>query len=339
MHLNFTTLFNTGYLAKGMALYNSLVKNCPQFHLYIFAFDDISYKILVEKNLVNATIIALHEFETDALLQVKKERSVAEYCWTCTPFTVKYCIENFNLHHCTYLDADTFFYSDPTLLITQMGNDAVLITPHNYHSYYETSTTSGIYCVQFTTFKNNSQGMQVLNWWAQACLKWCYARYEDGKMGDQKYLDSWPYMFDDVHICRNTGAGLAPWNTLNYNFKKENNSFTVDETLLVFYHFHDLKYLSDNSWYLGGYEIPEIIVEEIYKPYMRMLLEIDKNLKLQYNGVDTLNAVAIEKEDALNLKYKLGMYVLDLKRSFPQFISALFFSGRRKHYKHNYIKL
>src|SRR5471030_2444387 len=145
MALNFTTLFNINYLAKGIALYNSLLKNCSGFHLYIFAFDDITYKILTERNLLNATIIPLNDFEDNLLLVVKQHRSVAEYCWTCTPFGIKYCIEQFKLDHCTYIDADTFFYNDPTVLIGEMGDNSVLITPHNYHKLYDQSAASGIY--------------------------------------------------------------------------------------------------------------------------------------------------------------------------------------------------
>jgi hypothetical protein len=337
--LNFCTLFNTSYLAKGIALYNSLVKTCPEFHLYIFAFDDTTYKVLTDKNYPHATIISLHDFENEALLEVKKERSVAEYCWTCTPFTIKFCIETYNLDHCTYLDADTFFYNDPTLLIKEMGENSVLITPHNYHSRYDQSAASGIYCVQFTCFKNNNEGLKVLNWWAQACLKWCYARYEDGKMGDQKYLDSWPYMFEGLHICRDAGAGLAPWNVLNYIFQKNDDLIILNNGPLFFYHFHDLKYLSDNSWYLGGYEIPTDILENIYKPYLKALMATNEDLKTRYNGIDSLNTLDIKNIGSLNLKFKVGIYVLDLKKSFKQFVSDLFFINRKKYYNDNYIHI
>jgi hypothetical protein len=339
MKLNFCTLFNINYFAKGVALHGSLLKNCPDFNLYIFAFDDISYEILNEKNLPNTTIVSLKQFENESLLSVKKERNVAEYCWTCTPFTIKYCIENFNLDNCTYIDADTFFYEDPSILIKEMGDNSVLITPHNYHPKYDQRAVSGIYCVQFTTFKNNNAGTKVLNWWAQACLKWCYARYEDGKMGDQMYLDSWPYMFDGVHICRNIGGGLAPWNILNYSIKPENSRITVNGTPLIFYHFHDLKYLSDDTWFLGGYDIDVLVRDNIYKPYINALLEIDKSVKAQSNGADTLNTVNTKDLNALNLKFKFGTYFLDIKKSFNQFSKDLFFADRRRHYKSNYIKI
>jgi hypothetical protein len=46
--LNFCTLFDKNYLSRGIALYNSLAENCGEFHLYIFAFDETSGRILNE---------------------------------------------------------------------------------------------------------------------------------------------------------------------------------------------------------------------------------------------------------------------------------------------------
>ena len=327
MQLNFTTLFNINYLAKGLALHASLLKNCHEFHLYIFAFDDASYTILTKKNLANVTVIPLKDFETEELLKVKKERSVAEYCWTCTPFSIKYCLETLNLTHCTYLDADLYFYKDPSGLINDMGDNSVLITPHNYYKNYNQSDTAGIYCVHVLTFKYTSDGNNVLDWWMQACLTWCYARYEDGKMGDQKYLDSWPYMFDGVYICKNINAGAAPWNAIGYDSEQRIEN-------IIFYHFHDLQYLSDDSWFTGGYQIPKIVLNRIYRPYIKLLRLISE----EAGTTDCLNIKDINSFGLLNSKYKLGIYILDLKTAFRTFIDAVFFIKKRKFYKDNFIK-
>ena len=83
--MNFCTLFDSYYLDKGLALYASLDKVCENFTLYIFCFDDRSYEIL--KELALPHMVALHQsaFETEQLLGLKKERSKAGYCWTCSP--------------------------------------------------------------------------------------------------------------------------------------------------------------------------------------------------------------------------------------------------------------
>jgi hypothetical protein len=336
--LNFCTLFNVNYLAKGLAMYNSLSANNSNFHLYVFAFDDVTHNILTEKNLRNVTVITLNDFESKDLLAAKKGRSVAEYCWTCTPLTIKYCLEKYQLDHCTYLDADLYFYSNPQLLLDEMGANSVLITPHRYHPKYDVSATAGIYCVQFLTIKNTPEGLTVLNWWARACIKWCYSDYEDGKMGDQKYLDSWPYMFDGVYICRNPGAGLAPWNLLNYNYDSNGDKIILNGSPLIFYHFHDLKYLSDNSWYLGGYDVPDFVMDNIYQPYIKNLLTIKEQLKAHYSDIDPLYTINIKSIKDFDLKFKMGNYILNLKKSFRQFIGDAFFINQKKHYK-NYIRL
>ena len=143
MKINFCTLFNSSYLSRGMVMYDSLLKNCDDFHLYIFAFDDLTYKYLTSQKLEHITVISLNEFEDEELLKIKPTRSAAEYCWTCTASTILYSIKKFQLSNCTYIDADLLFYSNPKVLIEEMGNDSVLITEHRYSKEHEQSATSG----------------------------------------------------------------------------------------------------------------------------------------------------------------------------------------------------
>ena len=279
---NYCTLFDSNYLTRGLAMYESLKKNSDGFHLYIFAFDDISCDLLKKLNLEFVTIVSLKEFEDENLLKVKNDRSAGEYCWTCTPSTIKFCMESYDLDGCTYLDADLYFFNDPSVLIEEMGDKSVLITEHRYTPEYDQSKTSGIYCVQFMTFKNNENGMKVLNWWRDACNDWCYARFEDGKFGDQKYLDDWTSRFDGVHVLKNLGGGVAPWNVQQYDLDDS-------EFKLIFYHFHNFKFLANNKVELGSYKLRKIDIEILYKPYTRCLEKITKQIKLidsvgDYNG-------------------------------------------------------
>ena len=83
--------------------------------------------------------------------------------------------------------------------------------------------------MQFVTFKNTVQGLKVLNWWRDACIEWCYARHEDGKFGDQKYLDNWTTMFEGVRELKHLGGGVAPWNLQQYDFYSKNEKLYLTE--------------------------------------------------------------------------------------------------------------
>lgn len=254
-------------------MYQSLKKESDLFHLYIFAFDDRSCELLNKMKLEHVTVIPLNDFEDTELLKVKDSRSAGEYCWTCTPSTIKYCIDKYSLESCTYLDADLYFYSNPSVLIEEMGNKSVLITEHRYTQEYDQSATSGIYCVQFMTFKNDANGMKVLNWWKDACNEWCFARVEDGKFGDQKYLDNWTTRFDGVHVLKNLGGGVAPWNVQQYDISDK-------DFKLIFYHFHNFKFLNNNKIELGSYKIKKRDLQLLYAPYLKHLENIKNELEI-----------------------------------------------------------
>ena len=283
MKHNFCTLFDSNYITRGLALHESLSRHCPSFHLYIFSFDNIATAILTKLDLQNTTIITLLEFEDEELLAVKPTRTIAEYCWTCTSSIIRYAIEKYHLDACTYLDADLFFYADPSVLIDEMKGDSVLITAHRYSSQYELSKTSGKYCVQFMTFKNDERGMHILNWWRKECLKWCYARFEDGKFGDQKYLDDWTTRFEGVHELQHIGGGVAPWNLQQYKFEFRKNKIFLKESEdkefveMVFFHFHGMRFYLNNVVRVSpSYFIPKHIVRKIYFPYVKKIMALTK---------------------------------------------------------------
>ncbi|PMD88242.1 glycosyl transferase, partial [Siphonobacter sp. BAB-5405] len=181
------------------------------------------------------------------------------------------------LEACTYLDADLLFFSDPGVLIGEMGKASVLITEHRYSSEYDQSAFCGIYCVQFMTFKRTPAGLRVLGWWEKACLEWCYCRFEDGKFGDQKYLDDWTTRFEGVHVLKHLGGGIAPWNSTQYNYFESNKQVWLQDSSilspLVFYHFHDFRYCQYETFRLTNedYRLKKGVIALVYKPYLRAL--------------------------------------------------------------------
>ena len=286
--MNYCTYFDKNYLSRGLALYSSLLKNHKnKFHLYIIAFDKFTYDFLKKKNFKFITCVYFQDFENKELKKVKTKRTIVEYFWTSTPFVIFFFIQKYKLNSCTYLDADIYFFSDPKIIYKNQTKFSVFITSHNYHSKYDQTKTSGKYCVQYLTFKNNKEAFQILNWWKKKCIKWCYKRFEDNKFGDQKYLDLWPTKFSGVEVATHLGAGVAPWNIKRFQIKKKKLLILENGKgqELIFYHFHDLRiFLNNKLAFLSSYDLSQEVIDKIYKPYIKKIISIEKKYKQHFNA-------------------------------------------------------
>jgi hypothetical protein len=359
--MDFCTLFDSNYLTRGIAMYESLIKFSKGFHLYILALDKKTEAVLERLGLGNITLVRMKDFEDEELLNIKKDREKGEYCWTCTPSIILYILQKYGLPYCTYLDADLYFFSDPQVLVDELGEESVSIIEHRYTKgikiewitnsidniemenmlsrlddnekilllkYYKKShefhylekadlseddktkiinilyenghnlfSDFGKYCVQFMTFKNDEKGMKVLKKWRSDCIKWCYAKVEYGKFGDQKYLDKWKDEFQGVKELKNPGGGTAPWNIQQYEIFNEKDKIrgkvieTGEMFDLVFYHFAALRFF--DVFYQFNDKIifkmlrlqyanedfghfKKNVIKYIYKPYIKHLLRIKK---------------------------------------------------------------
>ncbi len=266
-------------------MYQSLKKAMPTAHLYVFCFDQLALDYLKSHTQKDLTPISLNEFEDDELLRVKQTRTQVEYCWTCTPSVIRFCLKKYSLDRCTYLDADLFFFNSPQPIFEEMGNADVLITEHRFSETYKTSIINGIYNVQFMVFKNTPNSLQTLEWWRNSCNKWCYNRLEDGKLGDQKYLDNWTTEFQGIHVLKHLGGGMGPWNIQQYELIKTQNLLSGRETTSgkpftpLFYHFHNFKIYQDGFAIAIYYKLSEEIIQFIYRIYLEKLYSVTMSLQ------------------------------------------------------------
>ena len=106
-------------------MYESLNRHCKDFHLYVFAFNDECFSVLKSLYLANMTVISLPEFEDEELLKVKPTRSRGEYCWTCSSSTILYVLDNYDVDHCTYIDADLYFFASPQILLSRLHDPCI----------------------------------------------------------------------------------------------------------------------------------------------------------------------------------------------------------------------
>lgn len=268
----FCTLFDSYYILKGLALYKSLERVCDDFCLYIMAFDRECYEKLQSLNLKKTIICQLEDFETKELLNIKKSRTKAEYCWTCGPSVIEFFIDKYNLDNCTYLDSDLMFVNSPQIIFDEFNdNTSVAITEH-----FHEEVLGGRYCVQFMYFKNDVYGREALGWWKNKCIEWCYAKFENGKYGDQKYLDDFPVLFQNVYIVKNRGAGIAPWNMNMYQYQQSENALVYKSVRYdcVFFHFHGIKIernLDKLILKAVTYDVSDKMNKLFFFPYLKLI--------------------------------------------------------------------
>lgn len=268
----FCTLFDSGYLLKGLAMIRSLARFCPGMKIYVLCMDDQAKYILERLDLPFVKCITLAEVENDELLKAKSDRGVAEYCWTLSSCFTWYVMQNHpEIDYLTYVDADLLFYSDVQPLFNEIGDASIAIIEHRFTPRLKQREVNGRFCVEWVSFRRDEQGLACLSRWRKQCIEWCYYRLEDGKMGDQKYLDEWPRRYSSCHILMNPGAGIAPWNYAQYCFgENEGGGIMVENVPLIFYHFHQFQLLTcgrfDRLSYYYTAERPEpASVYEVYE--------------------------------------------------------------------------
>lgn len=286
---HYVTLFDSVFLPQGLALHMSMERHVKDYILWILCVDDMSHQFLSSQNLPNVRLLQLSGLETVELLSVKSIRSKSEYCWTLTPFAPRFVFEaDSGVQRVTYIDADLWFRKNPASIFSEFdaSGKSVLITDHAYAPEHDNSATSGQFCVQFMTFVRHG-GEVVRKWWEDRCIEWCFSRIEDGKFGDQKYLDDWPDRFSEhVHVLENKELLLAPWNATRFPY---GNS--------VCWHFHSFR-IAIQTWsspifYYGTFKLPQPVRLNIYSCYLN-------DLKAAINILE-IHKVAISSQVRLNI--------------------------------------
>ncbi|MDO8954794.1 MAG: glycosyl transferase [Gammaproteobacteria bacterium] len=318
----FCTLFDSAYLSRGLAMYESLLACEPEAFLSIFTFDQTCYEVLTRMNLKQVKVFALADFENERLLAIKPSRTRAEYCWTCKATAILHVLDTFSADSCTYLDADLYLFHSPKILLDEMKGRSVLLTPHRFTKQYDSSITNGEFCAQYISFKNTVAGREVLNWWNDACIEWCFARHEENKYGDQKYLEQMIEKFPSVLESKNLGA-VGPWNMQQYTFyNKENKLFGREiesgrEFEVIFFHFHAFRFLpGSKKANLGSYAISQSAFQYIYRPFSMRLLQINKILQTKF-GLSSMD----ENKAAYNWKSPLRFIKRKL-RGLPRIVKV-----------------
>jgi lipopolysaccharide biosynthesis glycosyltransferase len=264
--ITLATMFDSGYMRKGLALIESLRRHVPDFALCILALDSQVYDYFEQHKQRGVVVVSLKEVETWELIEAKHDRKWVEYIWTLTPHLTRFCFDLLDTDSVAYIDADCFLFGPLSQLYDEVGGASCAIIPHRWTPYQANRLRSaGIYNVSWVYF--NRQGLHCLEDWREKCIEWCYWRVEaDGRFADQGYLNDWPTRHN-AHVVQHLGANLAPWNQEQYTYQVNGSGLTISDSKrtdpLLFYHFHGYRSPQERT----GYPLHPMVAKHVYEPY------------------------------------------------------------------------
>ena len=182
----------------------------------------------------------------------------------------------------TYVDADFRFFSSTEPLFEELGKESIAVVEHRYPPHLRHLEPFGRFNVGWLSFRRDSQGLACVEWWRERCIEWYFDRVEGDKFGDQKYLDRWPEMFDNLVILQHNGVNVAPWNVGTRRVHREGSELHIERDVLICFHFQGLKHVVGPLYESGmrAYQmkLDPFLRRNVFEPYLRELTHYEGEL-------------------------------------------------------------
>jgi len=284
----YCSYFDHNYLSRAVVMIKSLRRFDAKTPICILALSDLCAEILQDLALPNVEIIPLAVLEQayPELAAIKLTRKPIEYYFTLTPFLPHYLFSWTAADRITYIDADLYFFTSPESVLHSLGEASIAITPHRFSLEFRDKIVYGRFNVAWITYRRCAEGLDCLNAYKADCTAWCYDRLEDGRFGDQKYLDVWPDRYPSLKIIEHKGVNLAIWNVHNYILRMKDGILMVDDDPLIFYHFASTTLRSDGTVHVPvlprGGRSKTVLIEHVVNPYAYTLAEEHRSLQQRF---------------------------------------------------------
>mgnify|MGYP001276216048 CR=1 FL=1 len=310
MTYNFVTIFNSLYLPQAISLHDSLKKFKLKFKLWAICLDQESFETINKFGIESFKAINFSNFENKKLKSIRKDRSIAEYCWTITPISPKIIFNlKKNIELVTYVDADMYFLKNPKFLINNFikSKKKILFTRHDFNDDQMFKEKNyGKFCVQFMTFKKNGSEL-IRKIWEKKCIEWCFAEPSRGRMGDQKYLDNIYLKFKGKIYISDDDCFRSTWNYERIKFNK-----------IIAWHFHGLKIINNRLILMHHLDkLPNKIIDKIYLPYVRSINRSIK--KIKFKKTQFVNNKKILSKFINYIKFKVLEYKILKRQKYQPF--------------------
>lgn len=262
--MSLVTIAESGFFPHLYALKSSIDRVGWQVSLTVVCVDDELARMVNDADWSNVVAVPPSEYMTPNLAEVKRTRSIGEFCWTLTGPTLMLASAMSGRSDWTaYVDTDVWFARYPKRTMEEFTQSAadVMITPHGFAPDYDSTERAGRYVVQFLPVRRGAVD-DILATWSANCLADCSVDSTVGQLGDQKYLEDWPSLYGDrVHVLSDPGLIQGPWNMTRYPYSEAEA-----------FHFHALRWKGGRRFWIGANRIPQPTIRHAYDPYLREVL-------------------------------------------------------------------
>tara|TARA_Y100000591_G_C21781385_1_gene671281 strand:+ start:277 stop:1191 length:915 start_codon:yes stop_codon:yes gene_type:complete len=284
---HYCLITDKNYINSTICLINKILSK----NIHVLCLDDFTENFFNE-NFKDLTIFKLNDVEKRYnLSEIKKNRSKRSYVFTLKSFFLDYIREFIKENeYLIYLDSDLYFFSNNKAFEENLTESAVHISPHNFDYKNHNRQIYGEYNAGVIVFKKNNEGKKVLDWWKNKCFENCSLSVSKEIYSDQKYLNSFKRISNDINIFNNPGINLAPWNLNSYKHTLMEDQLLVDGRPLILFHFHSFKKIIFSFYALGikDYFLHfNDVIEFIYSEYVYALNKVSK----KYPNLDNSNNI------------------------------------------------
>ena len=244
----YATLFDRKYLSRGISMIESLSSFDKDAAISVLCLDietEIAVKAVGET--LNVVAVTLNQIGNELILNIRGDRSYREFCWALSSIFCRYLLENQD-SEVIYIDADVFFFGSPKTLLEECRTGDIAAIKHRFPERLRHYEVNGMFNVQWVYFANNEIGHKACAKWSEQCIECSSYSPDKGIVGDQKYLDEWPNLYQTFIDIQNLGAGVAPWNHESLKPIKVDGEWIVsDGSPLIFFHFHGFKVIDEGK--------------------------------------------------------------------------------------------
>lgn len=280
------TICSKNYLHFARTLMDSLARHQPSWDRHVLLVDRVDGYFEPAKE--NFSVIETETLPLPDMQRFFFRYTILELNTAVKPWLLERLLFQDEYERVIYLDPDICVYSPFVELESIFENGAgICLTPHLTGPLDNRTPTelhimrTGTWNLGFIGLSQCDTTQNFLSWWQKKLEYDCISDITKGLFVDQKWCDLVPGMYAGVAILRHSGYNVAYWNLPHRHVEGQENSITVDELPLRFFHFSGIDPTTPHSFskYQDRYTLDTLptLVRDIVVDYSKTVLSNGAN--------------------------------------------------------------